>query len=217
MDVRLAQLPLGLLFIICPRNAGFGGDVNPVQENGIHSNPMNSSLSGQKGIGVSETVPMLNRRFADFHGLLIGGSDTVYSRKNHKNQPLDCCKGGAEHDYSSMLFHVFAVYIKLERMKNIQVIDGADNSVYDIFQATDEEFSLIFPDGQDVAFIDEVWDRGRAEDLGRAFKQIWTRRIPKKDAMGIHGLLFYQLDSKRKYYPTRRDEEAINPDGSLLR
>jgi len=102
-------------------------------------------------------------------------------------------------------------------MKNIQVIDGADNSVYDIFQATDEEFSLIFPDGQDVAFIDEVWDRGRAEDLGRAFKQIWTRRIPKKDAMGIHGLLFYQLNSKMKYYPTKRDEEAINPDGSILR
>jgi len=29
-------------------------------------------------------------------------------------------------------------------MKNIQVIDGALNAVYDIFQATDEEFSLIF-------------------------------------------------------------------------
>jgi hypothetical protein len=40
-------------------------------------------------------------------------------------------------------------------MKNIQVIDGAENCVYDIFAATDEEFSLIFPRGQDVAFIDE--------------------------------------------------------------
>ncbi len=35
-------------------------------------------------------------------------------------------------------------------------IDGADNAVYDIFAATDEEFSLIFPAGTDVAFIDEV-------------------------------------------------------------
>ncbi len=41
-------------------------------------------------------------------------------------------------------------------MKNIQVIDGAVNCVYDIFAATEEEFDLIFPSGQDVAFIDEV-------------------------------------------------------------
>ena len=39
-------------------------------------------------------------------------------------------------------------------MRNIQVFDGADNSVYDIFSATEEEFALIFPPGQDVAFID---------------------------------------------------------------
>ncbi len=105
----------------------------------------------------------------------------------------------------------------LERMKNIQVIDGAVNSVYDIFQATDEEFSLIYPPGEDVAFIDEVYARGPGEELGAAFKRIWTRRIPKRDAMGIHGLLFFELDVKMKYYPTRRDEEAINPNGSLLR
>lgn len=42
-------------------------------------------------------------------------------------------------------------------MKNIQVFDGAENAVYDIFVATDEEFALIFPDGTDVAFIDEVY------------------------------------------------------------
>jgi hypothetical protein len=102
-------------------------------------------------------------------------------------------------------------------MKNIQVIDGAINSVYDIFQATEEEFSLIFPPGQDVAFIEEVMERGPTEELNVAFERIWKRRIPKRDAMGIHGLLFYELDVKMKYYPTRRDEEAINPNGSLLR
>jgi hypothetical protein len=32
----------------------------------------------------------------------------------------------------------------LEHMKNIQVIDGAANAVYDIFAATAEEFALIF-------------------------------------------------------------------------
>jgi len=75
-------------------------------------------------------------------------------------------------------------------MKNIQVIDGAVNSVYDIFSATDDEFSLIFPDGQDIAFIDEVYSRGNSRELDRAFENIWKRRIAKRDAMGIHGLLF---------------------------
>jgi hypothetical protein len=102
-------------------------------------------------------------------------------------------------------------------MKNIQVIDGAVNCVYDIFQATNEEFNAIFPAGEDVAFIDEVWDKGSEELLGRTFKAIWERRIPKAEAKGIHGLLFYQLEEKKGYYPTRRDEEARNPDGSRLR
>lgn len=102
-------------------------------------------------------------------------------------------------------------------MKNIQVIDGAVNSVYDIFAATDEEFSRIFPEGQDVAFIDEVYDRGDPEALDTAFKSIWSRRIPKREANGIHGLLFYELEEKKVYYPTRKDEEAMNPNDSRLR
>lgn len=102
-------------------------------------------------------------------------------------------------------------------MKNIMVIDGADNCVYDVFAATDEEFALIFPESQDIAFIDEVMDRGPDADLDDAFARIWKRRIRKCDAMGIHGTLFYQLDYKKQYYPTRKDEEAINPDGTRLR
>lgn len=102
-------------------------------------------------------------------------------------------------------------------MKNIQVIDGANNSVYDIFAATEEEFALIYPKGEDVAFIREVMARGPEKELREAFVCIWKRRIPKRDAMGIHGILFYELDHKMKYYPTRRDEEAVNPDGTRLR
>lgn len=102
-------------------------------------------------------------------------------------------------------------------MKNIQVIDGALNAVYDIFSATDEEFALVFPDGQDIAFIGEVLERGSKKELDAAFEHIWRRRIPKRDAVGIHGTLFYELDHKKPYYPTRRDEEARNPDGTNLR
>lgn len=102
-------------------------------------------------------------------------------------------------------------------MKNIQVIDGADNCVYDIFVATDQEFALIFQEGQDIAFIDEVYARGAQSELDAAFANIWKNRIPKIQANGINGVLFYELPLKKVYYPTRRDEEAINPNGSLLR
>ena len=102
-------------------------------------------------------------------------------------------------------------------VKSIQVIDGALNAVYDFFRATDEEFSLIFLPGQDIAFIDEIIARGPRAELDQAFTRMWKRRIPKAQAMGIHGVLFYELDHKKRNYPTRRDEEAVNPNGTPLR
>lgn len=80
--------------------------------------------------------------------------------------------------------------ITFERMKNIQVIDGADNSVYDIFAAIEEEFALIFPDSQDIGFIEEVMEHGPEKELGEAFSCIWKRCIPKRDAMGITAYCF---------------------------
>lgn len=102
-------------------------------------------------------------------------------------------------------------------MKNIQVFDGADNAVYDIFAAADDEFALIFQDGTDVAFIDEVYQNQPSETLNAAFTAIWKRRVPKREAMGIHGILFCQCEHKKIYYPARCDEQAVNPDGSKLR
>lgn len=45
-------------------------------------------------------------------------------------------------------------------MKNIQVIDGADNATYSIFQATEEDFDQIFPQpGQDIEIAEDYVDR----------------------------------------------------------
>jgi hypothetical protein len=102
-------------------------------------------------------------------------------------------------------------------MKNIQIIDGAENCVYDIFAATEEEFALIFLGETDIAFIDEVYARGDKNVLHAAFDRIWKRRLKKPEILGIHGTIFYELDQKKTYYPTRKDDEAVNPDGSRLR
>lgn len=102
-------------------------------------------------------------------------------------------------------------------MKNIQVIDGAQNCVYDIFAATEDEFALIFPSGTDIAFIDEVYAREDEKKLDVVFNRIWLRPVQKSQAQGIHGIIFYELEEKKMYYPSRRDQEAVNPDGSRLR
>ena len=102
-------------------------------------------------------------------------------------------------------------------MKNIMVIDGAENCVYDIFATPDDDFALIFPEGMDIAFIEDIERRVDADLVFEALKRTWPNRIAKREAVGVHGIVFYQLYAKRKYYPTLRDEEAINPGGSALR
>ena len=44
-------------------------------------------------------------------------------------------------------------------MKNIEVIDEAENCLFDVFSATEEEFILIFPNGQDIEFADDFFER----------------------------------------------------------
>ena len=102
-------------------------------------------------------------------------------------------------------------------VKNIQVIDGALNCVYDVFAVSNEDHALLFPDGTDIAFAEDLEKRPNAARVSEALNRAWAARVPKAQAMGIHGTLFYGLPEKRLFYPTLRDEEARNPDGSRLR
>jgi hypothetical protein len=102
-------------------------------------------------------------------------------------------------------------------MKNIQVIDGALNCVYDVFAASDDDHAVLFPNGTDVAFAEDLMVRSDVDRVTAALERLWTSRIQKARAMGIHGTLFFQLAEKRQYYPTLKDEEAVNPDGTRLR
>lgn len=42
-------------------------------------------------------------------------------------------------------------------MKNIQVIDGALNCTFSIFQATDGEFRLLFPSYDKTSSTRKIW------------------------------------------------------------
>jgi len=99
----------------------------------------------------------------------------------------------------------------------IQVIDGAKNCVYDIFRTSETDFRLLFPNDTDIAFAEDYEGRPDAKEVGAALSRLWTNRVPKSESRGIHGIIFYELEEKRAYYPTLKDEEAANPNGTLLR
>lgn len=46
-----------------------------------------------------------------------------------------------------------------------------------------------------------------AHGVGRVLKNVWARRVEKPDVVGIHGTLFYELDWKKGYYPTKTTEK----------
>ena len=94
-------------------------------------------------------------------------------------------------------------------MRNIQVIDGADNCTYDIYAVTEEEFEVIFPDGRDVEFVEHLIARVGEARAGEISSAMWKRPVDKKTATGIQGTLFYELLRKVPYYPTKKESEAI--------
>ena len=99
-------------------------------------------------------------------------------------------------------------------MKNIQIIDGASNATFSVFEATEQEFEVIFPAGRDIELIEDLIARVGDDAAGLVLTPMWSRPILKRDAVGIHGTLFY--DNADRIIPlTKREvdweENAINP------
>lgn len=100
-------------------------------------------------------------------------------------------------------------------MKNVQIIDGADNATFSVFQATEEEFVAIFPDGRDIELIEDLIERLGEEAASSVLTSIWERPILKRDALGIHGTLFYDNEHRRDHIPPSKrevdwDDHVIN-------
>lgn len=103
-------------------------------------------------------------------------------------------------------------------MKNVQIIDGADNCTYSIYAFTDEEFFTIFPGPeQDVEFIDDALARLGLEALDRALEEVWTRPVRKPDVIGVHGTLFYELEQKKRFYPSKSESDVAGPPNAPAR
>lgn len=57
------------------------------------------------------------------------------------------------------------VYDPTPKLSSIQIIDGADNATFSIFQASAEEFTQLFPNGQDIEIAEAVPTSKREVDF----------------------------------------------------
>jgi hypothetical protein len=86
------------------------------------------------------------------------------------------------------------------QVKNIQIIDGARNSVFEIYSVSDEVFFRLFPDGADISFMEDFPEE---DPVWIGFYQ---KPVRKMDVIGIHGTLhFHDKSIKSPYFPTRRE------------
>lgn len=99
-------------------------------------------------------------------------------------------------------------------MKNIQVIDGADNATFSLFQATEGEYAKLFADGVDMDLIEDVIDRLGDDRAGEILMAIWERPVLKRDANGLHGTLFYDWAARRRHLPATKREVDLD-EGSI--
>ena len=104
----------------------------------------------------------------------------------------------------------------------------------EVFAVTSEEFGTIFKLDTDIAFTHELELLDMLDDeelkhysqaeilesqkLRRAMDNMLSRPVALNNFVGgISGTLFHRNEGKIAYYPTHKDEEAVNPDGTRLR
>ena len=98
-------------------------------------------------------------------------------------------------------------------MKNIQVVDGANNSIFEVYQVSDGIFEIVFPDGNDVAFIGDVETLLEDEYSNDFWQVLYQNKVNKKEILGIHGTLHLTgSNCLKKYFPSLKEEE-VRKDG----
>ena len=106
-------------------------------------------------------------------------------------------------------------------MKNILIVDDARNATFSVFQANEQEYAIIFPNGQDMELIEDLIARIGDDEAGRLLAPIWKRPILKREAMGIHGTLFFDNETTQRIMPASKrevdwDDASINQAQRLL-
>src|SRR5215210_6527651 len=95
------------------------------------------------------------------------------------------------------------IYLRINSVKNIQVIDGALNSVFEIYAVSDEVHARLFPDGTDIAFAEEF------PESDPIWTEFYRNRVDKKSVRGIDGTLHLTRKADvSPFFPTRKETEV---------
>ncbi|QIZ08592.1 hypothetical protein HFZ78_19295 [Priestia megaterium] len=87
--------------------------------------------------------------------------------------------------------------------KNVQVIDGAINSTFEVYEVDIELFDILFPNGNDIAFVS---DFPNLEDSD-FYERFYSKMVNKKKVKGIHGTPHLD-DIAKESFPNRRETDA---------
>jgi hypothetical protein len=99
-------------------------------------------------------------------------------------------------------------------VKNVQVIDAAENCHFPVFQMTAREFKAIFSGrGQDIAFAEDVVRRLGKTKAAAILAPVWQRPILKTDIVGLHGTLFFGFRDRKSHFPRSRRDLDWSPLG----
>ena len=101
-------------------------------------------------------------------------------------------------------------------MKNIQIIDGAINSVFEVYEVDDTIFYEIFGDDKDVVFwsnltkyLDDSDDP--REEVWKFWQKVYSCRKDKKIIHGIHGTLHLDgSNGDKECFPGGKESLVIN-------
>jgi hypothetical protein len=72
-------------------------------------------------------------------------------------------------------------------MKNIEIVDGALNNRFEIYEVVDEVFDRLFKNGEDKIYLDDV-DEDLQED-GQFWDQVYVKEVDRHEVQGIHWIL----------------------------
>jgi hypothetical protein len=90
--------------------------------------------------------------------------------------------------------------------KNVQIIDGAINSTFDIFEVSLNQFKVVFPDNKDVAFLD---DFPHLDNQTEFWKEFYKSKVDKEKVRGIHGTLHLTgSEVEKDEFPNRKETDV---------
>jgi hypothetical protein len=97
-------------------------------------------------------------------------------------------------------------------MKNMQVIEPAENCGFSVYAVEESDFHQIFPNPvQDVEFVEDIAQRLGESSAGALIIRATSVRRTKTEIQGIHGTLFFGYEKRKKWFPTKRDVDLDQP------